>query len=164
MVKLNIIWDTDNGVIFGEGFINGGPFINTETDTIKRLNPQNLDSICDNGECEEIIAHDVIQYLPVNKVVETITHWVGKLAHKGIIRISADDCYEICRNFTRYNITLLECNTALYGRYSEKPYLQKRAQFTLKGLTELLVQLGLKITKKRLDQTTMKMEVEAIRP
>ena len=164
MPKLNLMWDNDSGLIYGDGFINISPFINQETDNIKRGNVKDINRFADNGECEEIIALDVIDYLDIKDVVNTINHWISKLAHGGHIIIGGIDCYEVARNFTRYNITLMQANEAIHGKYSEKPYLLKRTQFTLKGLCELLVQSGLKIVKKRLDQTTMRMEVEAIRP
>lgn len=163
-MKLNLIWDIDNANIYGEDFINLCPFLNQEQHNIKRGNIMNLDNVVDNGEAETIIATNIIDYLELKVVVPTIQHWVSKIQHGGKIIISGTDMYEICRNFTRYNITLVQTNEILHGKYSDKPYLVKKTQFTLKGLCELLIDCGLKIEKKNLDTNTMTFTVEAVRP
>jgi hypothetical protein len=160
-MKLNLLYGP--GPIHGEGFLNINPFSDKDTDTQKQGGVENLDEFVDDGEAEQIIALDVIDYLEINKVVPVIVGWVKKLKHGGIITIGGVDLYEVSRNFFRYNISLLQANELIHGK-SDMPFLVKKTQFTLKGVIDLLQgQLGLKILKKRLDQETLRYCVEAQR-
>lgn len=159
-MKLNLLWG--DGPEYGESYTNINPFLQMETANCKRGNVQDLSRFADDGEVSELIALDVIDYLDTSKVVPVIEGWVKKLAHGGTIIIGGTDMYEVCRLFSHYKINLLQVNALLHGDGS-KPYLIKKTQFTLKGLADLLAQLGLKIMKKRLDQETLQMVVEAQR-
>jgi hypothetical protein len=160
-MRINLVWG--DGIQTGADFLTINPYCNEETDAVKMGNPRNLDKWVDNGEAAEILAYDVIDFLEPTQVFDTINHWVGKLAHGGKIVIGGTDIYNVCLDFSRFKINIVQANKALHGSF-EKPFLFRRVNYTLDGLVNQLRDCGLKILKKRFDTETYMMTVEAIRP
>jgi len=142
-MKLNLLW----GTAPRNGYINVDPFgFGDEEKVLGELH--NLDDVVDDNEAEEIIAEDVIDYLPRDKVIDTIKHWISKLCHGGTLIIGGVDVYEVARSFANYEIGLDDVNYLLHGR-QEEPYQQKLTNFTLMGLRDLLLNNGMRIIKCR---------------
>jgi hypothetical protein len=122
----------------------------------------NLDKYVDNSEANEILAYDVIDYIPLDRHEEVIENWVGKIRIGGRIVIGGTDLFEVCKSFSQYKIGSSEANELIHGS-QEKPYLIKKLTHTALGMSEHLKnKFNLKIKKKRI--SGYKMIVEAERP
>jgi hypothetical protein len=153
-------------LLYGSGdvlhtHLNLDPFTSEETDALIRSDIKNLDSFIDDAEAQEIIALDVIDYIPLTDINKVIQHWVSKLRHGGSLIIGGTDLFEVSNAFSQYRIDITQANKLIHGEQS-KPYLIKRVNFTVMGLVDYLSALGLKLQKKRVSD--FHMTVEAIRP
>lgn len=145
------------------GFVNVSPFATEETDELKIGDPTfNLDKLVDDAEATEIIANDVIDYLPASIVMDVLDHWVGKLRHGGRLVIGGTDLYEVCKGFTTYALDVHQANAHLHGHAADNPQYIKKITLTALGLSNFLATLGLKIVKKRV--TGYHFIVETERP
>ena len=153
-------------LLYGSGdvlhtHLNLDPFTSKETDVLIRADVKNLDDFVDDAEAQEIIALDVIDYIPLTDVNKVIKHWVSKLRHGGTLIIGGTDLFEVSKSFAQYRIDITRANKLIHGEQS-KPYLIKRTNFTVLGLSDYLSSLGLKLQKKRVNDFIM--TVEATRP
>lgn len=114
-----------------------------------------LDQHVEDGEAEELIIDGVLEFVPIVDVMDTLTRWVKKLRHGGIIIINGYDAYLICKAFTEFNITIEQFNIMIHGN-------GKSVNLTCMGLSHFLSDAGLKIKQRRIDQ--FKYSIEAIRP
>jgi hypothetical protein len=125
------------------------------------LEIRNLDEYVDNAECFEIIADDVIDYLPRQEISVVIDNWVSKLRHQGTIVIGGTDAYEVCKMFSQNAIDLQELNNLFHGQQTQE-WDVRLNQLTLQTVSEELEKRGLKTLKKRING--FKFSVEAERP
>lgn len=158
---------TKVNLIHGEGdvldtHLNINPFAKkTEEGMLVRGDLTNIDKYVDDAEAEEIIAMDVIDYIPTTKTVESISNWISKLAIGGRIVIGGIDMIVISKSIADYSLDIASANLLIHGR-QDQPYLIKRASFSAYDLAEYLELMhGLGIVKK--DITNYKMFVEAQR-
>ena len=114
-------------------------------------------SIADVAECKEIIAEELIDYIPVDNMLEVITHYVSKLRLGGKIVLGGTDIIELSKDILHQNKTMIEANHEVFG----DPRFPKRGFLALNDVAAILSHLGLKITKQRLDGS--KFIIEAIR-
>ena len=155
-MKLNLLYGKGQK-LDGYTNINAVP---VEDEDVITADPSNLDFFVDDAEAEDIIACDVVNFLPKSIMISTINHWVGKLRHGGSISIGGVDSYAIARDIISKRIDLQSMNTILYG--SETPSWDiRRNVFTMGSLVGHLKDLGLKIQRSRIDQ--YEIIVEAIR-
>ena len=157
---------TKINLLYGSGdvlhtHLNLDPFTSDETDVLTRSDIKNLDSFVDDAEAQEIIALDVIDYIPLTDINAVIKHWVSKLRHGGLLIIGGTDLFEVSKAFAQYRLDITEANKLIHGEQS-KPYLVKRTNFTTLGLADYLSSLGLKLQKKRIND--FHLTVEATRP
>lgn len=157
-MKLNLVWGT--GPEYGIDYLTINPFVQQENEHIKRGDVCNLDNMVDNGELQELIAYDVIDYVDKSRVIPTIQHWLGKIAHGGKVVIGGVDMYEVSRGLTRYELDVIQANELLHGA-GDKPYMLKRTNFTILGICDVLTSCNFKIIKRNLDG--YKFVVEAVR-
>lgn len=161
-----IMCKTKINLLYGSGdvlhtHLNLDPFTAEETDSLTRADVKNLNDFVDDAEAQEIIALDVIDYIPLMDINKVIEHWVTKLRHGGSLIIGGVDLFEVSKAFAQYRLDITQANQLIHGEQS-KPYLVKRVNFSTIGLVDYLTSLGLKIQKKRVNN--FYMIVEAIRP
>ena len=144
------------------GYLNINPFATNETDELKIGEVFNLDEWVDDSEAMEIIANDVIDYLPANIVMNTLEYWVRKLRHGGHLIVGGTDLYEVCKGFTTYALDVQQVNAYLHGEHAYNPNFIKKITLTALGLSNFLATKGLHIVKKRI--TGYHFIVEAKRP
>jgi hypothetical protein len=154
-------------LIYGQGdvlhtHLNINPFATTEEleNYLIRADVKNLDPYVDDAEATEIIASDVIDYLPLNEVNNVIDHWIKKLRYNGIIVIGGTDLTETSKAIAQYRLDVTLANQLLHGNQS-KPYLIKRVTMTALGLSNYLQEKHkLKILKKRINDYRMIIEAQ----
>lgn len=140
------------------GYLNIDPHgFGEDNKVIGEIN--NLDEYVGDAEATEILALDIINYLPIEEVEEVISNWISKLRHGGKIVIGGKDILSVSKIFAQGAINLVTVNKEIFG---ENDVLNKRkSHITLRYISELLKVKGLKILKKRINGTSI--SVEAIR-
>jgi len=128
---------------------------------LKDLEIRNLDEYVDNAECFEIIAEDIVDYMPKQELSKVLDNWVGKLRHQGMIVIGGTDVYEVCKMFAQEALSLEELNNLMHGEQSQG-WDVRLNQLTLQQMCNELEGRGLKVLKKRING--FKFSVEAERP
>ena len=153
-------------LIYGKGdvlhtHININPFAEqADGETIIRDDVMNIDRHVDDSELTELVAYDVLDYIPITNVENVINNWVKKIRYGGKIILGGTDLLEVSKSLSQYRIDITEANLLLHGDQS-KPYLIKRVNFTATGLSDYLkYQYDFKIIKKRVNNYQMLVEAE----
>lgn len=133
-----------------------GDYVNVSP--LKGDDPFNLS--VDQSECKEIIAEEIIDYIPTGNLVGVLQHYVDKLRMGGKLVVGGTDLIELSKDIIRQSINMHNANMEIYGK-QEHSWDFKRGCVALNDVVTVLGHLGLHITKQRLDGT--KFIVEAIR-
>ena len=158
MDKVNLIYGIGDVM---HTHLNINPFAEDESDIMVRGDLINLDKYVDDSELKELVAIDVIDYLPMDKTESAILNWVKKIRIGGSIILGGVDLFEVSKSLCQYRIDITEANILIHGD-QQKPYMTRRANFTAMGLSEYLqTKFDFKIIKKRINN--YKMIVEARR-
>jgi hypothetical protein len=157
-MKLNLLLGT-NTVLAGH--LNLDPTA-TGTDGVKiKHSLDNLDDVCENSECTNIVAEDIIDYCSSNDVNGLLTHWISKLRHGGTLVVGGNNLTELCRLYNNKVMSLMDFNLALFG-LQRQPHEFKQSCVNVEELVASLQEYGLVITKKHV--IGHKYIVEAMRP
>jgi hypothetical protein len=163
-MKLNLTFNHENTL---SGFVNINPFLPNGADVLQGDTPKirhdftNLDQICDNSECETIIADYVLSFYGSRDVDNILNHWISKLRHNGKLIICDYDIYQICKGVGNYTIDLAHANALLYGTQANQ-WNFRRSLISSADLAKALQRCGLKIYKNRINN--FNFVVEANRP
>jgi len=158
MDKVNLIYGIGDVM---HTHLNINPFAEDESDVIIRADITNLDKYVDDSELKELVALDVIDYLPMEKTESAISNWIKKIRIGGSVVLGGVDLFEVSKSLCQYRIDITEANMLIHGE-QKKPYMTRRANFTAIGLSEYLQErFNLQIIKKRINN--YKMIVEARR-
>lgn len=128
-----------------DGYLNIDPTATKEdSPLIIEGNPTILESHIEDGEADEIIAMNIIDYVSYPKVSTVLKQWAGKLSHKGKLIIGFTDVLSVCRRFYIGQITKEKIAEMLYGNCVEG-WDVKKACLTLESMKLKLNEVGLKI-------------------
>lgn len=105
--------------------------------------------VADNS-CEEIIV-ETIDYIPCTQVYDTLSHYISKLRHQGIITIIGTQVDIILNKYTTRQISLDELNKGLFGA-NQHPWDNKRSMNHIHLLNNILKKHNLMILEQHLDQ------------
>lgn len=119
----------------------------------------NLDNLVDTASCTDIIARNVLEYVPHNEVPEVVAHWISKLRHGGKITINTTDLRSISKTILRDAFSPSEMLELLYGKQSN-PLDVKKSAMTTQMLSALLESGGLKITNKSIEAYEISITAE----
>lgn len=138
-MKLNLLLSNPDDL--RSGFINVDP--GAEWNDLKRVNCKldNLSPIVDANEVTELVALDVLDHYPTDKVDAVLDHWLSRLAHGGKITISVVDIREVARIFLNGAMDIAELNNLVHNN--------RQCSITLSQLVEVLENKGLTILTKR---------------
>lgn len=157
-MKINLLYGTDDIL---SGFLNIDPLAGKD-DEKKILGPiDNLDSICEDAECDYIIANDIIDYFSSREVDKIIEHWLTKLRHGGKIIIGGVDINEVSKGFINKQIDLIHINVFLFGE-QDKPWQFRKSALTANDLVKAIESFGLKIIKNRTNNYRYIVEAERL--
>ena len=109
---------------------------------------RNLDSIVDEGECDVINAK-VLDYIHGSEIYGVIQHWASKLAHGGTIILGGRDILEVSKMVVA-GLSNSDSNKLVYGLNNSSWGIMK-GMYEANEIAGILIELGLKITKKRID-------------
>jgi hypothetical protein len=156
-MKINLLWGNGDPI---SGYVNIDPH-SYDKENVTNGDVTNLDDIVEDSEATEILAGDIIDYLPFDLAIKAIGHWTKKLRHKGKLTVGGNDLYEISKIFAQRAIDLKEALDILHGT-QHKPWEFKASHTTVSDLAEVLEAHGLTVLKKRVNG--FRMVVEAVRP
>jgi hypothetical protein len=145
-VKINLLINNNS---VRNGFINVDPFA-VPGDGKVGGDVGNLDHVACDAECDEIVADDILDYIPNDVSGDTLLNWIGKLRHGGTLTIGGVDLREVSRMFTRQEIDVSEANAVLYGR-QRLPLEYRKSTSTIQHVINMLESKGLKILNKRIE-------------
>lgn len=111
-------------------------------------NPLNLELYVDNGEAEEIVCDNILEYVPIENLGIYLQNLTAKLAHGGKLIITSTDLDLVVQAYIRREINTLDVNQILYGQKTHA-WDFKISCVNMFELTEVLKSLGLKIMEKR---------------
>ena len=117
---------------------------------------KDLNSIVDDAEAQYILARDIINYISQEELFSTISHWISKLSHGGVICIGASDIKEVCRMIYTGEIPDSDIGSILYGEEGEI----KKSSIQTDLLVDFLQSSGLKILKVRLENHNLIVEAQ----
>jgi hypothetical protein len=134
-MKVNLVYGSAGEHL--DNYLNINPYGEAAEDTVVS-GVQTLDEHVDNGECEEIVACNVLEYIPTPNIASTLANWVSKLRVGGTLTLSFVDAHLLAKEFGRYAIALQDYNEELHGK-QDKPYMIKRSAVTLTGILDHMV-------------------------
>lgn len=147
-MKVNLILEP---IHHRNGYVNISPlpmdaeyYIGEVTDL---KNPEGVPICCD-GEADELIVNEVLEYFPPNQIDQIIKNWVAKLKVGGTITIRTTDIESIARGMVFGNVKGIAQTTELIYGLQEQAWKLKKSAFSLHVLCGILESHGLKIIKK----------------
>lgn len=159
---------TKVNLIYGEGdvldtHLNINPFTKkTQEGFLVRGELTNLDKYVDDAEVDEMVALDVIDYIPTTQTKEALDNWLSKLRVGGRIIIGGIDILSISKSITDGSLDAPLANLLIHGK-QDKPYLIKRASFSAYDLSKYLESsYNLGIVKKDIINYNMLVEAQRI--
>lgn len=105
----------------------------------------------DDGECTEIYAVDILDFVPECRFQEFIHSLVKKMRHGCELVIGGSDIYESAKQILRGDHTVYESSKLLYGTQD----IPKVGQYSLNVICDELLKCGLKIIAKNIDGNSM---------
>ncbi len=116
----------------------------------------NLSALIEESECTEILADDLLDYIPADEIMASLEYWVKLLRHGGKLIVGGTDLYEVSKAVSNQTLNIKEANEVLHGSGVERIN-----QLSIVDLLELLKSLGLNIITRRING--FKMVVVAVR-
>jgi hypothetical protein len=157
-MKINLLYNSN---MVRAGYLNLDPF--APPDDPDRINGDivNLDEYVEDAEATDIIALNVIDFMPSSDTNDIIVGWIKKLRHGGTITIGGVDIRDVAKATIYQQLSLTDTNLLLYGA-QRAPWEYKKATLTLQHLINALQGQGMEIMKKHSENFTY--HVTARRP
>ena len=143
------------------GYINISPHATPDQKDIAAGDILSLDHILDAGEAEELLALDIIDFIPYNLIDHVLSGWISKLAHKGEMVVGGVETYSLCKAFAAGSIELAHFNGLVFGDGST-PWSQKKFIYGMDFLKTCFVQKGLKLLDIKI--SNLRYSIRAQRP
>lgn len=158
MVKINLLYGADDIL---SGYINVDPTTSSQDNKKVSGDVVNLDYLVENSECNHIVANEILSYLPASLINQTISHWIAKLRHKGILTIVDVDLIEISKGISQRYIDLEAANNLLYGA-QDTDWKFKKCALSSFDIIEYLKEHKLRILKNRINNYKFTIEAQRI--
>lgn len=105
----------------------------------------NLDNACENNECVEIYAPDILDFVEVSEHRNLILHFLKKLRHGGYIYVGGTDIVMLSLGIFNKQINLDSANKLIFGT-NEQP--KKNGLTCLEEIRKIFLSTELVITKQ----------------
>lgn len=109
----------------------------------------------EDGECEEIYAISILDYIPHYDIDSFLDSLVKKMRHGCTLTIGGQDLIESTKQLLRGDHSTYAMNKILYGDKN----LSHKGQYTLQFITDKLLGYGLNVKRKNLEYNNMFIEV-----
>jgi len=144
-MKINLLINNHGDV--RSGYINLDPAAPQDSpDGRLPADLSNLGQFVEANEATEIVAHDILDAFPGDKVDEALDNWVSKLAHGGRLVLSVIDFREVSRSYLSHILTIDKVNLLIHGEGH-----RRNCSLTLEQLVDVLKNKGLKILIRRVE-------------
>jgi len=121
---------------------------------------QKLDELVDDAEVTELVANNILEYVPLEHVSDFLAHMLRKLRKNGTIIITGIDAYSVCKDYVEYKLTLEDMNLFLHGEQQSDTDI-KMTTLALHGLANHIEQeFGMKILRKTIEDYTYIIEAQ----
>jgi len=130
------------------GYTNIDAAIPTSTKDKIAGNVFNLDALVDDGECDEIIARNIINLCPVKDVGKVVKNWVNKLQHGGTLTVGTVDLKELSR---AVHLGVVDVPTATQVLFGDQENIWRKSVMDIEILEALMERYGLKVINKSFD-------------
>lgn len=138
-MKINLLFNNTNDMIEG--------YINLDLTKLDKPLDKTLLEAADLNECDEIVAHDIIRYYrSQNDIISLLSRFVS-LGGKLVLIFYEFD--ETVRAYQEGRLSLQELQNILYGQIGEV-----NCTPTLEQVSEIVEQLGFKISRKKINNIT----------
>ena len=128
------------------GYVNIDPLARDEPNKVA-ADFGNLDKLIHDAEATEILALEVLHYIPFHKLSAVLSNWVKKLRINGKIAVGGYDIGDVCKSYANKTCGLEDLNALIYG--GETNPLAFSSAVSMSYLKDMIESLGLKILKKR---------------
>jgi hypothetical protein len=145
-MKVNLLLNSND---IRSGWVNVDPFA-TEGDGKVYANFHNLDEVLCDAEATEFQALNIMNYIPIPNVQDTILHWISKIRRGGTLSLGGLDIDLMAKAIVRKDIDLVMTNALLFGS-QDNPLSHKKNCLSIGWTVELLQSNGFKILEKRLE-------------
>lgn len=142
-MKINLLVNNPEGV--RSGFVNLDPLAQQDDPARIPCELSDLTMFVDDGEVTELLAVDVIDYIPAQQKEVVLSHWLKKVAFDGTITIGGLDIYQVAHAIENRQINLVEANRMLYGESVQRNGLVNCGQ-----MASLLATAGYEILQKKI--------------
>jgi hypothetical protein len=109
-----------------------------------------LNEHVDNAECDELVANDVLDFLPAHQIDEVLNHWVSKIRHGGTITVGGLDLREVARGLVKHELGIDDANLLIYGA-QQAAWQHRRSATTIQNVLAAMASRGLRPLKKRVE-------------
>lgn len=140
-----------------DNYLNLLPIVKMETSNTKQCDPLNLDPYVDNGEAEEILVQDILCCFPYSMTFAVVDRWLAKLKIGGKIIIIEEDVSILLNEYSCSRLNNEQINERLFGKPEG---LTKSSCISMFNIIDFLQSKGLKILKKKIDNTIVVVEAQ----
>jgi len=117
----------------------------------------NLDWLCSNSSVEEMLALNVLQYIPYKVMDQVLSNWTNKLCSNGRIKILSPDINILCKLLCNRNMDLVTFLANVFGSQDQIVNFGKSAT-GMKDMCRQLESLGLMVVAARYENTMFYVE------
>jgi len=75
----------------------------------------NLDQVCEDAECTEIVLNDILRFIPYSQIPTVIQHLSKKLRHNGKVTFIFSDLNNIIRKYNKATINEQDLNNLMFS-------------------------------------------------
>lgn len=111
-MKLNLL--INNAPNIRSGFVNLDPYANGEDDRIVG-DFKNLGEHCEQAECQELVALDILDKFDVTEVESVLDHWLSRLAKGGVATLNFPDLQFVTYKYSMGEMSIEDANVLLHG-------------------------------------------------
>ena len=123
---------------------------------------EELDAAVDDAEATEIVANNVLEFVPLLELIDYLQHIIQKLRHGGSLVVTGIDAYTVAKDYTACRLSIEDFNILLHGNQGDAMNI-KCATLTMHGMVNFMRdELGLTITRQHLEEYNY--VIEATRP
>ena len=121
-----------------------------------------LDDVADDAEVTELVANDVLEFVPLPQLTGFLDHMTKKLRHGGTLVITGVDAYTVAKDYVSYRLSIEAFNILLHGNQRDATNT-KVATLTMHGMVNFLrEEFGLTVIRQHLEEYNY--VIEAKRP
>jgi hypothetical protein len=116
-----------------------------------------LEASAHDAQSTEVIANNVLEYLPLTDISKFLDCVVSKLRHGGTLILTGVDAYTVAQDYVAFKLTIEDFNLLLHGHGD----FVKKGTLALHGLVNYIKQeFGLKVISKTLEEYNYVIEVQ----